>query len=120
MSSTPTQNSYSEYHIASVEYKQYLHDDQAGGMLPPYPIVIFYEDMLPPKFTITKGDEVNTHTIKYYRHREEGWEPFGMDCSKPHPLQILLQPLSIVGPPSYPIPAKINPAQLFKFDLAQE
>ncbi|KAI5996596.1 hypothetical protein F5J12DRAFT_896121 [Pisolithus orientalis] len=68
MSCTPTQNSSSKYHIASVEYKQYLHDDQAGGVLPPYPIVIFYEDMLPPKFTVTKGDEVNTYTIKVNRN----------------------------------------------------
>ncbi|KAI6139791.1 hypothetical protein BKA82DRAFT_1001299 [Pisolithus tinctorius] len=64
MSAIPTQNSSSEYHITSVAYKQYLGDDQAGGVLPPYPIVVLHPDILPPKFTVTKGNEVNTYTIK--------------------------------------------------------
>ncbi|KAI6139789.1 hypothetical protein BKA82DRAFT_2871060 [Pisolithus tinctorius] len=68
MSAAPTQNNSSEYHITSVEYKLYLGDDQSGGVLPPYPIVILNRDFLGPHFTVTKGNEVNTYTIKVNRN----------------------------------------------------
>ncbi|KAI6010909.1 hypothetical protein F5J12DRAFT_570238 [Pisolithus orientalis] len=63
MSPTPTQNSSSEYRITSVQHEKYLGDDQAGGVLPPYPIVLLDTLILPPKFTVTKSNEINTYTI---------------------------------------------------------
>ncbi|KAI6139770.1 hypothetical protein BKA82DRAFT_2870491 [Pisolithus tinctorius] len=68
MSSTPTQNSSSQYHITSVEYQRHLGDDQSGGVLPPYPIVVLDPTILPPEFTVTKGDQVNTYTITVNRN----------------------------------------------------
>ncbi|KAI6139763.1 hypothetical protein BKA82DRAFT_4221903 [Pisolithus tinctorius] len=72
MSSTPTQNSSSQYHITSVEYQRHLGDDQSGGVLPPYPIVILDPSILPPEFTVTKGDQVNTYTITVNRNMVHG------------------------------------------------
>ncbi|KAI6139769.1 hypothetical protein BKA82DRAFT_4019961 [Pisolithus tinctorius] len=68
MSSTPAQNSSSQYHITSVEYQRHLGDDQSGGVLPPYPIVVLDPTILPPEFTVTKGDQVNTYTITVNRN----------------------------------------------------
>ncbi|KAI5996603.1 hypothetical protein F5J12DRAFT_352389 [Pisolithus orientalis] len=52
-----------KYCITSVQHEKYLGDDQAGGVLSPYPIVLLDTPILPPKFTVTKSNEINTYTI---------------------------------------------------------
>ncbi|KAI5996594.1 hypothetical protein F5J12DRAFT_785379 [Pisolithus orientalis] len=116
MSSTPTQNSSSwclpvtkgnEVNTYTIKVNRNMVHDLDDR-------VVAFNDDSTTEWVITFRRHERAYTIERKDESCLAWTAPNLGPEKPHPLQILLQPLSIVGPPSYPIPAKINPVQLIQ------